>query len=338
VEALTTKDIWVQMAELGDRHNFGKAVYREESDPNLIFKPRPIYWENLAFGQESPLASIFNETPLHKFFQLQTVVKNNKLYQKFIESFHNQSLNFRDYGFLVGYCFFLGIQDLHAKNVIQTKIGPQPIDIEVIFSDLIAPCQTLLVPGPNIDYSRTPLSLYKPLHQISLEQIKEMIVGFDELFETIKNNCEKIMMSLGSNNIEPIRVIFRDTRDYENNTATDLIEEELLQIKRGDIPYFFKYLNTNEVFYYSTETSSSPVNLIPNFYKKSNIVGINPKILFLKENLENKFPTSLLSLVSSFHKQFDNDFILQLRNGHIETMKNKVILTSNNRKIILNLS
>lgn len=327
------------MAEqLGDRHNFGKTVYREDSDPNLIFKPRPIYWENLVFGQKSPLVSIFSETPLYKFFQLKTVVRNNKTYQQLIESCHTQSLNFGDYGFLVGYCFFLGIQDLHAKNVIQSIIGPQPIDIEVIFSDLIAPCQTLLVPGPNIEYSRTPLSLYGSLNQISSAQIKEMILGFDALFETIKINHEKIIMILGSINLEPIRVIFRDTRDYESNAITDLIEEEVLQIQRGDIPYFFKYLNTTEVLYYSTETSSVPINLTPKFYKKSKLVGIDPKILFSKDQLEKKFSTGLLSLVSSFHQRCDNGLILNLKNGHIEVTENKVIFTSSNRKVVLNLS
>ncbi len=74
----------------------------------------------------------------------------------------------------------------------------------------------------------------------------------------------------------PIRIMFRNTfmyRDFQKGSfqvkkhALALIDEEKFQLDRGDIPYFFRYLDSSVVYYYHKQNQATQVE-VPNELKK----------------------------------------------------------------------
>ena len=324
--------------KLGDLHNFGQAVTSIIVDGQAcIAKPRTLFWESFFFGSGSPLASVFANSPLSSNFSIVHLQKANDVYQHRVDENQLTQLDFYQYGYLLGFCFFFGIQDLHLNNVLRTPAGAQPIDVETVFSGLVAPSQTLLIPGTNIKFARTPLAKYMQEQEIHLLEVTKLVQGFVQLADVILLRAEEI------ENLVPAdwqkqrnRVIFRDTQDYAQARG-DYFEEERIQLARGDIPYFFKLGLSDKVFYCASRERIEAVRDLPaNKSKIANTVGKNPKSLFDREYiLARKLPVALLSVSASFRSALIGQRPIEFNGGEMQILENSTSLKMNNQNFEL---
>lgn len=211
------------------------------------------------------------------------------------------------------------MQDLHRGNLIQVGNDLQPIDVEIVFSKLVGPSQTILIPGPNITWERTALSLVasRP-RNLSQSHLLDLIIGFHETLTFLREQKTKLINIIApmieKQNPE-IRVIFRETRTYRERLP-DLLREERLQLERGDIPYFFKFFGRRELFFYTSDKSSEIVLLPPKYDRIATNIGVGFSHL-LADELEQTHICALLGLLSNFRLYFEDRREVKLSNGTI---------------------
>ena len=325
---------------VGDLHNFGTAVEKLIINGNTYFlKPRTTFWENLFFGETSSLKEIFIDTPFFNYFCLSEILHENQILQKEVQFIGGHDLNFLNYGFLLSYCFCLGIQDLNHGNVIRKASGVQPIDIEVVFSDLIGPKQTLLIGGPLIDFNRSALGLFfESIEEVTVDNAIELIKGFYQGCMKLLDLSDRILALLPTHSelySKNNRVIFRNTILY-SNLNLDFIPEERIQMQRGDIPYFFKKFSDNNVYYYKNKSQIEVVKNLPiKFQKIADNVGKLPEEIFAKTRMKNKsIPVGLLSLCSDLRVQLNGLSKIDLDDAIIEFFPDKIIFNSEKQFIL----
>lgn len=322
---------------VGDLHNFKQAVTKYSiNNENFFFKPRSTYWENLFFGSKSPLSIIFKDAPIYTLFSIDEKIIDGLRLQIDITKKLGK-FDYYKYGFLVGYTYIFGIQDLHLKNLVQSVDCFQPIDIEVVLSDLISPSQTLLLPGKNINFTSTALSqIANDIKNIDVSHCIEIIKGFYTSVKFITNYSNTIIQAMPENeelSKIPIRVIFRDTMDYSAKNL-NFSKEENLQLERGDIPYFFKFIGSQKIFYYETVSEISEMKNVSQFMaKKSEIIGYSVDKLLNTDRLNNKtIPFGLLNIIHLFLPKLLEERINELiiDDARIEILKNKIIVKIKN--------
>lgn len=257
-----------------DPHNFGKKVTRiQRASGTWYRKPRPTFWENLFFGIDSPLKNFFaikgtnGKSQISNYFFnliIDPIDNWNGNSKEIVQSCKNPiGEHFYSFGALLAYCYIFGIRDLHRNNLIFTDTHLQVIDAEVVNTNLILPQETILLPFKDIEFNQCALSLIiKTITSLNSIQKKEILAGFIDCLLIIKNSAEEI--SSITRNIDlkliPIRVIIRNTRDYKNHldgskVIHDFIPEELDQLSRGDIPYFFKFISNPNLFWISADNN-----------------------------------------------------------------------------------
>ena len=125
------------------------------------------------------------------------------------------------------------------------------------------------------------------------------------------------------------RVIFRDTNSYRFYPQ-DLILEEIRQLERGDLPYFFKKMNSSNVFYLSDENKIEVVSHLSDKMKKiSSIIGQTPEVILSENRMKNKlFPMGVLGLISIFKKNLKDLSYLEVVDAEIFITEKKIILKS----------
>lgn len=233
-------------------------------------KPRPIYWEHLFFGRESPLAVHFSAQG--KFgrkisdyiFNLETQIENDWLgYSKAVHTADKVTVteeHFYSFGVILAYCYFFGIRDLHRFNLIFTPSHLQVIDAEVVLTNLTLPNETLLLPFKDIAFDLCGLShLAATVEAISEENKLRIFEGYFDACAIFHRNQRSLFDTLNSSvkNV-PVRVIIRNTKEYRKHLTgkekiTDLFFEESEQLARGDIPYFFKRPGSTALYWISDE-------------------------------------------------------------------------------------
>jgi hypothetical protein len=286
----------------GNFHNGRASVVRCED--NFYLKPRCVLWEFLLLSKASPLLSFllseanFASAAL-QLLQCTTVKKINSLSPlgagkvlALLEPSQLERPLTNDeaslLGSLIGLVSWLGLTDLHSENVI-VGIKPDgfltctPIDIESAFNDLLLPSQTGLLPSKDIPHNRCGLSSV-------IEQVKAcagirqaFLVGiayFQTIEELFKLEKKLEQVHLGFEENFPSRVFFSPTTQYVNFLKTgvfqpklgnrNLLPEEIIQLNRGDIPYFYRYLfstSKNGIYFLNSAQeelilkSKLPVNL-----------------------------------------------------------------------------
>ncbi len=265
-----------------DRHNFGKCVERiERASGHWYRKPRSLYWEHLFFGQCSPIKSFFNsavsngDRPISEYlFNLNVEVKNDWL--GFSQEVSGDEIpvsieHFYSFGVLVGYCYLLGIRDLHKYNLVVKKSHLQVIDAEVVLTNLILPNETILLPFREIPFDLSAVSLLcNDLKKLSTYQIEKLFAGYFDVTTTILNSLDTIrpVLEHECQNQHPARVIIKNTKQYRdylmgNGSANDYLPEELDQLDRGDIPYFFKFVGQTKLHFLSEHGLVETVFNIP---------------------------------------------------------------------------
>ncbi len=282
--------------KLGDTHNFGRAV--EILNGKKIFKPRPLIWEWILLSEKSQFRQAFedinlkspilvsNFLPLVKFSQgdlfksgYQELVTSSVKPLTYVSKEDQLALCLASGQFLA-LATWLGIEDLHYENIVVGKCGSEiklgPIDIECILSTLKSPMSTSLIPSEkrrdikNCGLQRILPFLARPLKS---EFILACLFGYVEQLRLISENQNTLLRSLrnlkGINQV-PIRFLFRGTFQYvrwlrkQKNKDRPMIEGELVQLRRGDIPYFFRTLSESKrVCYYSDSSLNIKKELSP---------------------------------------------------------------------------
>ena len=272
--------------ETSDLHNFGQSVQKIGRGSEILFqKPRPIYWEWLFFGKSSPLSNFFDKVSGPKI-SLRNVIFN--LTTEFGPGYSGSSIevapantetvlpsHYYSLGVLLAYSYIFGIRDLHRHNLVKTQTHLQVIDAEVVFSRLILPHETLLLPFKEVGHALCGASALLDIGCLSEEQANLIFNGYFDLFQAVLGRLPDIrstIESLPHLNEIPIRHILRDTFHYRawktNEPSIPFFESELIQLRRGDIPYYFKFLGQVEVHEYADAVGTfSPVPLPEIFLK-----------------------------------------------------------------------
>lgn len=276
-------------SNFGDTHNFGRAV--RKIDRHTIFKPRPIFWEWLVLSNQSPfrkcLENLLDQSPvleknflpelkfgpgsLHRFGAQELVTASISPIKK-LSAKEQYSLCLIT-GQLLAISCWLGIEDLHIENLALGRSGPNlkfgPVDVEIIFSKIFSPTDTLLIPSPTKNNMKDcgirrilPL-LGQPLKG---EFVLACLQGYVNLLTLIQKNQKLLLKSLraaGSFHKTPIRYVVRPTAEYAAcltgkkfyNSQRELLIDEVLQMDRSEIPYFFRTLDAPRDFYYYANPS-----------------------------------------------------------------------------------
>lgn len=261
-----------------DKHNFGQMVKPTERASSLWYqKPRPVYWEELFFGKNSPLKTFFSgigqngKQSLEKYiFNLEIEVQSDWAgYSKAVPRLSNLKItdeHFYSFGVLLGYSFLFGIRDLHKFNLILTESHLQVIDAEVVMTNLLLPNETVLLPFKDVAFNLCGISLIcESLESLTPQDRWLIFAGYFDVFASAFQKQSEICETIQeSSRNSPIRVIVRNTREYTKHISgesriTDLMLEEEAQIARGDIPYFFKKLGDENLFWISSKNGESQV-------------------------------------------------------------------------------
>jgi len=151
-----------------DLHNFGRSVQKVGRASGTYYqKPRPVYWERLFFGVDSPLASFFGKggaefQPKHALFNLETEIDADftGLSREVLSVPASVERNhFYSFGVLLAYCYVFGVRDLHRHNILRTATHLQVVDAEVVLVKLLLPNETLLLPFKDIGAELASVSL-----------------------------------------------------------------------------------------------------------------------------------------------------------------------------------
>lgn len=297
----------------GDFHNFTQAVRRISApDGSEYFeKPRTLFWEWLFFGFDSPLKRYFKGMD-QSIFNLKIKFNSEGLTGNVENVFSDESFslnkeNLKGFGFLLGYSYVFGLQDLHRENILVTKNGLQVIDVETVFAKFVLPNETLLLPFKDTTFEKSGLGvLLNSIATITPQIVFPLLEGFVSSLTLTEINLEQIHIdiktAMGDQRI-PIRIILRDTNKYRHwktfNFDQPLFDEELEQLKRGDIPYFFKYAGIDDLFYYThSDGRYASVALSPYFKEKIIRIGVEPQTLLTSCRIKSElFPNGTLVLL-----------------------------------------
>lgn len=262
---------------LSDLHNFGRYVYFAED--NYVFKPRFLGWEEFFLSYKSPLRSYFkastnkNEDPFFFFPLLRFKnISNIDIPCGYIEKVsltqsqtHENLYIEKAVGNLIAIVLWFGLSDLHFENIFSgfdknNNYFCFPIDIEIVFGKISLLSNTLLFPDSE---EKDQLHGTKNLGS-KIKNPAIVISSFLNTIDTLSKNKDKIFEIIIKNIVPekfPVRYVIRATKEYynfiqKNQHQTYFINEEIIQLNRNDIPYFFTFLNSRNIFYYTSSYGS----------------------------------------------------------------------------------
>ncbi|HEX2674042.1 MAG TPA: hypothetical protein VHM25_24370 [Polyangiaceae bacterium] len=280
--------------QLGDSHNFGRRVaLRGER----IEKPRTLLWEWLLLSGESPLRQLldraaaqdelgvdaFGFLPTLRFFgsrgafggeverlRLAPLSARDAVTRKALATIVGRSLSLWSW---------LGVADLHWENLVlgvdeRERIVFGPLDIELILAELSLPTETKLLPDADPEYAATcrhacgvrrvlPF-LGKP---IDVAELLVMAGAYRSTLAFLDRHSQEIadvFSGLPELREAPLRVLLRGTGDYVQAPRSlwpPLLDAELEQLARGDIPYFFRLYGRPGIHYYADAALSQIARL-----------------------------------------------------------------------------
>lgn len=304
---------------LGDTHNFGKSVRR--LDDSWIFKPRPLFLEKLFLSSNEftkDIEKFFEENLVQSPFAVlpQLQFGANDIYQEGtvevlkLEPFKGR-IEFSDFesvGAVVATCVWFGLGDLHCDNLLVGNLKKEkrfvftPVDIECAFENLRSPSEAFLVPGllPKEFSGLWPfLKACQKAKTLNLKNITALVLGYYraiEIFEKYRKQIESKLISSIDLARARVRVVPRDTKIYRSyfNSDVDLFDCEKEQLKRSEIPYYFKYLNSSQIYYHGEVGEKRA--LIQNHQK-----GVSyPEIrLFSKDSIEEQSGSASIAKVGA---------------------------------------
>lgn len=275
---------------LGDSHNFGRRVLLKA---DRVLKPRTVFWEWLVLAADSPLrqflreaavqdglgADAFDFLPTLKFYATKTP-DTGAVQRLRLQPLRGRSGAVRRaLSVIVGRSLalwsWLGVADLHWENLAlgvdhNGQIVFGPLDVEMMLADLSLPTETKLLPDADPEYAevcrhacgvrRVLPYLGKP---IAAEDLLAMAAAYRATLEFLDrraNTIAKVLAGVPGLSEAPLRVLLRGTADYVNAETQPLwpplLESEIEQLARGDIPYFFRLYGRPGIHYFGERTLS----------------------------------------------------------------------------------
>ncbi|MGZ3771078.1 MAG: hypothetical protein ACXVCP_16225 [Bdellovibrio sp.] len=242
---------------LGDSHNGGKAVFL--NNRGMIEKPRSCLGEWFFLCSESPLRKLFLDTDVFNYFPSLNFIGDLRTEAQ-ITCLHLEDMPLSidacevsiAVGNLLGIAQWFGLSDLHIDNL---KYGMDrqrrtfilaPVDIECIFSAIKLPFQTRLLKKNSQDRTYGFQRLMKSLTLTPTLVISSYLKTLNEFLN--KKNCILKCITDVFSEHDISRVLLRNTDEYRFNSS-DYNLAELMQLQNGDIPYFFKQLGSDNIFY-----------------------------------------------------------------------------------------
>ncbi|MFZ4402731.1 MAG: DUF4135 domain-containing protein [Pseudobdellovibrionaceae bacterium] len=305
---------------LGDRHNSGKSVCL--LDDNSIYKPRPILAEWFFLNRESPLRSLKEINSVFKYFpnidftgliRKDGVVSNLYLNYSDINFPTSSDELCEAIGCLLAISHWFGLSDLHVENIFfgydeHNNLLLAPIDIECFFQEILIIAQTNLI---KIERDDLNWGLKNVFEAQSISPI-HIVHNYIKHFLTLNSNSEKII-SIIRESFKPndiVRVILKNSavyRDYLDDNYSDstfFIQEEVNQLAKGDVPYFFRYLDGIDIFYYY---DGMPSRMQTNLNESTFIrqVDFNKFVDIVKNERENSLKINILHLSTFLLRNHD---------------------------------
>jgi lantibiotic modifying enzyme len=265
----------------GDSHRFGQRVKETQlGDGRAFIKPRSVLLEQMFLDRSIVRNQLSRFLPYSSILKVQSESTWNGTVSALDGDSHldpnwanNSEIYAKRCGNLLAVTTLLGLVDLHHENIliVQDRNGdpePTPIDIEIAFWDCISAIDTNLIPSsltePKIAGFKGQLSQsFCPKYpQAILDGFLDTSAQLKTIIGDILETMERELKG------HPIRVLLRATRDYRvlmsgnlnRNTSRcaellsrpgiDLIDEEIEQLRAGDIPYFFTLREKNPQLYY----------------------------------------------------------------------------------------
>ena len=176
-------------------------------------------------------------------------------------------------GKLLALWSWLGVSDLHWENLVlgigdRGRVVFAPLDIEMILSDLSLPTATKLLPDADPEYAaicrhacgvrRVLPYLGKPVDATDLLAMAGAYRSTLSFLDRHARGLADVLSRLPALREAPIRVILRGTGDYVRARSEPqwppLLDAEVEQLARGDIPYFFRLYGRRGIHYYADRT------------------------------------------------------------------------------------
>lgn len=271
------------MSQYGDTHNFGRHV--KPIGKSWIHKPRSTFWEELLLSTDSnfrneldrilahePVTSCMPRVKFEKDRSDSTATLMERVTVKPTITSCDLEYILEALGGLLAVTAWFGIEDLHSGNVVlgtdvrTGKFVLFPIDIEVIFSDVRLPSTIGII---HIDQKRQSISgaasLFDLIRSASPKQRLAIPLAYMRTSQTMLRNAGRIVKALHAEDgilTAPIRIVARNTRDYLVHMRgeplanlidpSELTEDEMVQMRRGDVPYFFRTLADRRARYFAS--------------------------------------------------------------------------------------
>jgi hypothetical protein len=261
-------------AQLGDIHNFGRTVQiDEEGDGSLVVvKPRSVFWESLLFGTRSPILALLADcapfSNFRSFAQLEVVSdsphmgKEKLLVSQPADAVPAVEPLLHDFMDLCAYCLALGVADLNCENLLTTESGLVVVDVESLFLALPSVSATCLMASRNMLHRVCGIAKLLPQKRLlAVDTVASLLARFHASCGAITRQLFNIQHVLdgfhGQLESVPIRIIARPTGEYaraieDRDRWSGLFPEEVCQLERGDIPYFFCLSGGKTIFYYGS--------------------------------------------------------------------------------------
>ncbi|MGE3760512.1 MAG: hypothetical protein AB7H97_22290, partial [Pseudobdellovibrionaceae bacterium] len=106
--------------------------------------------------------------------------------------------------------------------------------------------------------------LVPSIQRLTPDDFFSLAAGYVDIFSHVETNLSRIKAEIHENIKcpHPIRVILRNTAEYrqiitERTTRLDLLNQERVQLLRGDIPYFFKKVGDQSLYFISSSDNST---------------------------------------------------------------------------------
>lgn len=269
---------------LGDSHNFGRRVSLRGG---RVAKPRALLWEWLILAADSPLRRLLDEAaerdglgreafgflPDLEFFpsgaQAFDEVEQIELEPLPEPSSEGRRALAAIVGRSIALFSWLGVTDLHWENLVlgvdrRGQVVFTPLDVEMILAHLSLPTETKLLPDADPEYAeicrhacgvrRVLPYLGKPVEAADLLAMAGAYRGTLAFLDRQASAIAAVFAGLPGLRETPIRVCLRGTGDYVHAGSEPvwppLLDAEVEQLARGDIPYFFRLYGKQGIHYY----------------------------------------------------------------------------------------
>lgn len=161
----------------------------------------------------------------------------------------------------------LGVSDQHKENVLfgeDVSGSPvmAPIDLEMFYSHFFGNGFGFNIPKTETYKSKTSISVFDAYRKSYPDPAFscKIYFGYRRMLRLIERNFEEFHRAFWGR-VSPMdipsRVISKFTLQYykflRKNSFTDCFPEEVNQLTRGDIPYFFSFIGAEKAFFWKNE-------------------------------------------------------------------------------------